>query len=343
LAQRQKDLGLSIRLAHVNYPLRGKESDDDEHFCRSLAEKLSLPLDIKVCSLRHLDDFAGNIQNEARRVRMEFFEELAECHNLGKIVLARTLDDQVETIFGNILQGSGLNGFIGMSAWAGRVVRPLLSVLRKDIMNWLHQNRLPFREDSSNRGMIYTHNRLRHKIIPLITAEINPGLSEALIGLSATAREACAHLEKETTSFRVAHVESTIYGNAIIALAPFLALYVIMQKYLLKRLVERLSGSLRGVVRFDLLAKAGGLFTGKASSKLDLDGGVEMGVSSLKLYGSAYYMIQNGKWEPEGDSEVDVKSKSFQIRAGIRFGGIAECDCCRIVLLASAYSSEFAG
>jgi len=68
-----------------------------------------------------------------------------------------------------------------------------------------------------------------------------------------------------------------------------------------------------------------------------------MGVSSLKLYGSAYYMIQNGKWEPEGDSEVDVKSKSFQIRAGIRFGGIAECDCCRIVLLASAYSSEFAG
>jgi len=52
-----------------------------------------------------------------------------------------------------------------------------------------------------------------------------------------------------------------------------------------------------------------------------IGGGVEMGVSSLKLYGSAYYMIQNGKWEPEGDSEVDVKSKSFQIRAGIRFGG----------------------
>ena len=117
----------------------------------------------------------------------------------GIIATAHNADDQVETVLINLLRGTGLKGLCGMAPQSGRIVRPLLTVTRAEILAYLQKNGLSWREDSSNFEDDALRNRLRHHVIPLLRQE-NPSLAATVARSTAILRRDEGHLEAETAA-----------------------------------------------------------------------------------------------------------------------------------------------
>lgn len=161
--------GFSVSIAHCNFLLRGEESDQDEKFVKTLAEKYHLPIFIKSFDTKKISkELKLSIQETARKLRYDWFEELAGKEKFARIAIAHQGDDQAETFFINLFRGSGVSGLKGMPVRRGEIIRPLLFARRKEIAKYAADQQLQFREDSSNFKDKYLRNRIRHKIIPEI-------------------------------------------------------------------------------------------------------------------------------------------------------------------------------
>lgn len=171
---------LSLYVAHVNYGLRRRESDSDERFVASLAGKYKVPL--YICSgkvyfakISRASSAATrkNIQNAARDIRYNFFNETAKKTGANKIALAHHADDQAETLLLHLTRGSGLTGLVGMSSirkWAGlAIIRPLLDFTKDEILTYAKKNCLKYVEDSTNKTNKYHRNFIRNDILPLFS------------------------------------------------------------------------------------------------------------------------------------------------------------------------------
>jgi tRNA(Ile)-lysidine synthase len=171
---------LAIRLMalHVNHGLRGAESDEDEQFVRDLARSLGLE-----CAITRATPGPGNLEQEARRVRREFFQKCRERHGLQKVALGHTRSDQAETVLYRFLRGSGIAGLAGMRpVTADGFVRPLLQTSREEVRSWAEAGRIAWREDSSNLNQGFVRNRLRTNVLPALASEFNPNLEHVLAG-----------------------------------------------------------------------------------------------------------------------------------------------------------------
>ena len=166
--------GYRVGVAHCNFQLRGQESDDDEVLVAEEAARLGVP-----CCNRRFDTQAEmertgeSMEMAARRLRYAWFEELCREQGYTAVAVAHHADDSIETFFINLLRGTGLRGLTGISTQVGRIVRPLLFASRKEILEYAVANKIPFREDSSNRSTKYLRNKIRLGLIPRIR-EINP-------------------------------------------------------------------------------------------------------------------------------------------------------------------------
>ena len=156
-----------ISLAHCNFSLRGDESDGDEYFVRKFASDLRIELFVKRFDTKAYADEKGiSIQMAARELRYNWFEELMVEHNFDKLAVAHHADDNIETFIINFIRGSGLKGLKGIPLSYQKIIRPLLNVGRKDILQYANENELKYREDSSNKSLKYLRNNIRYKIIP---------------------------------------------------------------------------------------------------------------------------------------------------------------------------------
>ncbi|HRQ50706.1 MAG TPA: tRNA lysidine(34) synthetase TilS, partial [Agriterribacter sp.] len=175
--------GYPFVIAHCNFRLRGEESNRDEQFVRSLAQRYKARL-----FTRHFDTNAYVLQNNvsvqvaARELRYQWFEELAvhlhaETAHPVYIVTAHHADDNVETVLMNFFKGTGVAGLRGMLPKTGKLIRPLLFAGKQDIIAFAKASALDFVEDSSNASDKYTRNYIRHRVIPAIQ-EIYPAVRE---------------------------------------------------------------------------------------------------------------------------------------------------------------------
>ncbi|WP_296007811.1 tRNA lysidine(34) synthetase TilS [uncultured Alistipes sp.] len=166
--------GYRVGVAHCNFQLRGQESDEDEMLVAEEAARLGAP-----CCNRRFDTQAEmertgeSMEMAARRLRYAWFEELCREQGYTAVAVAHHADDSIETFFINLLRGTGLRGLTGISTQVGRIVRPLLFASRKEILEYAVANKIPFREDSSNRSTKYLRNKIRLGLIPRIR-EISP-------------------------------------------------------------------------------------------------------------------------------------------------------------------------
>ncbi|MBR5238488.1 MAG: tRNA lysidine(34) synthetase TilS [Paludibacteraceae bacterium] len=166
--------GFFVVIAHCNFHLRGEASNEDAEFVKSLAAKYQVPYCLidfdteKVAVERKI-----SIEMAARDLRYEWFEQMAAEHNCDLTAVAHNADDTVETFFLNLTRGSGLQGLSGMAQLRGKIVRPLLKVSRKQIMEYIAEYNLQYRIDATNLETIYTRNKIRHNLIPQFE-EINP-------------------------------------------------------------------------------------------------------------------------------------------------------------------------
>ncbi len=170
----------SVVIAHCNFHLRGEASDEDAQFVRQLSDRYQVPYcQVDFDTVKIAEERKISIEMAARDLRYEWFEQMADEHDCDLIAVAHNADDVVETFFLNLTRGSGLQGLSGMVELRGRVVRPLLKVSRKQIMEYIAEYQLQYRIDATNLETIYTRNKLRHKILPQFE-EINPSFLDTM-------------------------------------------------------------------------------------------------------------------------------------------------------------------
>ncbi len=171
--------GLNISLAHCNFKLRGNESDGDEILVKEVAKTHNLDV---FTTFFETEAFAKiskqSIQMAARQLRYEWFEALQNQHGFKYILTAHHADDNLETFLINLSRGTGIEGLKGIPEINGSIVRPLLEFSRDEIHNFATQEKISWREDSSNQSTKYLRNNLRHTFIPLLK-KLNPSFIES--------------------------------------------------------------------------------------------------------------------------------------------------------------------
>ena len=176
-----REAGYSIAIAHCNFSLRGEESDQDEIFVQNLAEKFDIPFfNVKFNTTEIAEKEGISIQMAARDLRYDWFEEIRKKYEYDFIAIAHNKDDVIETFLINLTRGCGLKGLTGIKPIKGKIIRPLLFAFRHEIIQFMSENGLEFREDSSNKSVKYSRNLIRHEIIPLFE-KLNAGFKETMI------------------------------------------------------------------------------------------------------------------------------------------------------------------
>jgi tRNA(Ile)-lysidine synthase len=223
-------------VAHLNHQLRGAESDADEAFlrewcaARARAGGPTLRLHserVDVAALAR--SRRANLEATARRVRYEWLASVAEREKIRRVATGHTANDQAETVLHRLLRGSGLRGLRGIPErrpLSGNVelVRPLLRVTRAEVIAYLEEQRQPFQEDSSNRNVRNTRNRIRHELLPYLAAQYNPSIVEALCRLARQANVAHTRYESQAAAL-LAEMEMAPAGEMLVFDRPRLASY----------------------------------------------------------------------------------------------------------------------
>jgi tRNA(Ile)-lysidine synthase len=198
MAELSKELDFRLAACHVNHGIRGKEADADQMFCEELCRSLRIPLEVRRAG-------ADEKKSEAhlRQLRYQFLYDAATKQQSNYIVLAHTLDDQIETMLFRLFRGTSLTGLTGMqpARTIGEdrmILRPMLYLTRPQCNQYLHDMEINPRHDSTNDQTDYTRNYLRHKIVPLIEERF-PGFKQRVEQLRRIIVAEDAHMNDEAT------------------------------------------------------------------------------------------------------------------------------------------------
>ncbi len=197
-------LQLAFGIAHVNFQLRGEESDLDSAFVRNLAAEWHVPFfcivyDTKAeCAAR-----GGSVQMVARELRYDWLQSLRAEEGYDWLLTAHHLEDSVETFFIHLFRGAGLRGLAGIPEQREHILRPMARFSRDSIRAFQREHAFPYREDSSNAKTDYLRNKIRHLVLPLLET-LNPGFGStagkslhALQGALAIYEEAVARYRSQ--------------------------------------------------------------------------------------------------------------------------------------------------
>lgn len=166
----------NIAVAHCNFQLRGKESDGDEWYVEDLCRSSGIKLYKKrFPTIEYAGEKGISIQMAARDLRFEWLAELKEKENFKLLAIGHNLNDSIETMLINLTRGTGIKGLTGIRPKSGYIIRPLLFATREMIKEYAEDNKIVYREDSSNIQTKYSRNKIRHNVIPVLE-EINPSV-----------------------------------------------------------------------------------------------------------------------------------------------------------------------
>jgi len=174
-------LGYDCIAAHCNFHLRGEESDRDAQFAAQFAASLNLPFFKQDFDTLGIAKERGiSIEMAARDLRYQWFAELKEEQKADAIAVAHHRDDSIETLLLNLIRGTGIKGLTGIQPRVGCLIRPLLCVSKKEILQYVQAKNLPFITDSSNAQEKIARNKIRLQLIPLLET-INPSVRDAIV------------------------------------------------------------------------------------------------------------------------------------------------------------------
>ena len=176
---------IEIGAAHINHRLRGNDSERDELFCKAICDELSVPLHILRKDIKSYSKKKKiSLEVAGRKIRYEFFEKISSENKYDKIVTAHNADDNAETVLLNLIKGTGIKGIAGIPVKRNNIVRPILSLTKKEILDYLNENQFEYRVDESNLSNDFERNFLRNEVIPLIQKNINPAFSNSALNTS---------------------------------------------------------------------------------------------------------------------------------------------------------------
>jgi len=202
-----RQLEYNIYVAHCNFNLRARESDQDEELVRAYCEEHEIPCFVTSFSTKEIAaERKISIQMTARELRYEWFAELQQAHGLDRLITAHHLNDHVETFFIHLIRGSGLRGLSGMPFKTAQIARPLIFTTKQEVREYAEKKKILYREDVSNQDDKYLRNKIRLEIIPQLE-ELNPSFIQNAQKSMHLIQESLNLLEAEVKRFTLVGVD----------------------------------------------------------------------------------------------------------------------------------------
>jgi len=247
LNQIKEKYDLKLFVAHINHKLRGQESDEDERFVKRLAKDLGLDFYSKSFDVKKIAKKEKlSIEEAAREVRYDYLNKLANRIKATKIALGHNADDQAETVLMRLIRGAGGLGLSGMPPVKDKLIRPLLEIKREKIEQFLKENELGFRIDSSNLRKVYLRNKVRLELMPYLKKNYNPNIVDTLNRTASILSAQEDYLKKETLKAfdKIAKAQKE---KISLDLAKLFNYDIFLQREILRLVFERLGeGEFKG-------------------------------------------------------------------------------------------------
>lgn len=249
----KEKLQFEIVVAHINHMIR-KEAGEEEEFVKEFCQKINVEFYLKRIEV---EKYANNnkigLEEAGRKIRYEFFDEVAKVTNSNKIAIAHNKNDKVETIIMNLLRGSGVTGLQGIQPIKdNKIIRPIIEIERKDIEKYCKENNLEPRIDISNFDNTYTRNKIRNVVIPYIKEEFNPNFIETVTRLSEVIMEENKFLisitEQKYKSILIKRTENQI----VLDLKKFNSEEIVIKNRLILYAISQLNGNTQGIEKIHI-------------------------------------------------------------------------------------------
>lgn len=196
LMKLRENINFDMVLVHINHLLRRENSDGDEKFSIEYGKKKGLQVFSRKINITALGkDMGLTLEEAGRKARYDLFKEVFEKIGANKIALAHNKDDQLETFMFRLTRGAGLEGLEGIVAKRDVYIRPISEIYKKDIVEYLNKNSIPYRIDETNFENEFTRNSIRLDLIPFIEKRYNPKFKDKLYSLIEEIREVNKVLE----------------------------------------------------------------------------------------------------------------------------------------------------
>ena len=255
LSKLKKKYALELAIAHVNYNLRGFDSQKDEDFVKKLSKKCNIPIFVynfntvetrfitsgqKSKKTQLITSLQKNISEDfLRKIRYDFFEKTRKEQGFDYIAVGHTLDDQVETFLMRVIRGSGLAGLSSISYKNNRIIRPLLNIPKAELINYLETNKLSYQTDKTNLESEYLRNKIRNQLIPYLEKNFNSGIKKTIFDATESIREDFDLIENVS--------KKEIQKNKILSAKKLLLLHPSLQKQILLNSILEKKGDLRDI------------------------------------------------------------------------------------------------
>ena len=243
----KSQIDFEIILAHLNH-LHRKEARNDENLVRKTAEELNIKFFTRA---RSMDDYAKKLklssEDAGRRLRYEFFNDLAKEYKNPKIAVAHNKDDQAETVLMRIIRGTGLDGLRAMDYKSGNIIRPILDIKKSEIIAYLDFKKIPYAIDHTNFENDYTRNKIRLDIIPKLE-EINPRVVDQIYSLSELAKDDLEVLDG-VIGDKFAELSDIKKDKIIFDKAKFDKANPAILRRIIRKAIETLNGEIKDISR----------------------------------------------------------------------------------------------
>lgn len=272
LVEMREEWRLRLVAVHVNYGLRGDESDGDERFVRELCEALRIDLVVRKsdAALGHRGE---SLQMAARRVRYAFLEEERSATGADRVVTGHNRDDRAETVLLNLFRGAGPRGLGAIPYRRGPIVRPLLDCGRGEIRAWLSSRGHPSRADRSNRETHYDRNRVRLELVPFVEKALGRNVGHSLARAADVFADVEDFLEDEARQWLDSAADRSETQLSLPA-AELAALPRALARQVVRAAIHETAGSL-AEVRFDHVERVVRLAGEEGAGKIPLPIGGE--------------------------------------------------------------------
>ena len=260
--KKENKIDAKLVVAHVNHGIR-EEAEEETKYVENFCKENNIPCYIKREKVEELAKVQKVGTEEAgRKLRYYFFDEVAKKENANKIATAHNANDNAETVLMNIMRGSGTSGLKGIEIMRDeKYIRPLLKISRKEIEEYCDKNKLNPKIDRTNLENIYTRNKIRNELIPLIEKEFNPNIVCSLNRLSELLSEDDEYIEKVIESkYKEVLIEEHLGNNMldgkeqiILDLKKFNKEEKVIKNRLIRYTINKTTGSMQNIEKIHVL------------------------------------------------------------------------------------------
>lgn len=233
LSQWCSEKGVKLYAAHVNHGIRGEEAIRDREFCRTVCEKMGIEAFILDADVPKIARETGkSLESAARDVRYDFFADIMAKNRIPVLATAHNADDNLETVIFRLARGTALKGLCGIppvrEVSGGYVIRPILSLTKKEVLDICHEKGIEYVYDSTNSDDSYARNSIRASVIPILKS-LNPEASELSVRSCAVLRSDCEYLDSLARKYisekdcnlaaKLAELEEPIFNRVMLLLS----------------------------------------------------------------------------------------------------------------------------